>query len=142
MALYRKIVTKREGTKRLYQLFTYQISLTYSYCSKQKLTSVVILIIPNFLAIFVQKMSKTKIKLFNVTFLNFGFILKVTTLIIQIAGIFKTVMNPGITQNFAAQFFLSIPYLATKTSWFVVLRLIVTSHSGKIQKMIMIVYYY
>ena len=39
-------------------------------------------------------------------------------------------MNPGIAQNFAAQFFLSIPYLATKTSWLAVLPLIVTSHSG------------
>ena len=28
-------------------------------------------------------------------------------------------MNPGIAQNVAVQFFLSIPYLATKTSWFV-----------------------
>ena len=35
-------------------------------------------------------MSKTKIKLFSVTFENFGFILNVTTLIIQITGIFKT----------------------------------------------------
>ena len=32
----------------------------------------------------------------------------------------------------AAQFFLSIPYIATKTSWLVVLTVIVTSHSGKI----------
>ena len=37
------------STNRLCQLFTYHISLTYSYCSKQKLTSCVILIIPNFL---------------------------------------------------------------------------------------------
>ena len=156
MALYGKTVTKIEGhwifslkrqnlvlpKYRLCQLFTYQISLSYSYCSKQKLFSFVILIIPNFLARFVQKMSKTKIKLFSVTFVNFGFILNVTTLIIQITGIFKTVMNPGIAQNVAAQFFLSILYLATKTSWLVVLTLIVTSHSGKIQKMIMIVHYY
>ena len=155
MALYGKTVTKREGhwilslkgqnlvllNYRLCQLFTYQISLTYSYCSKQKLTSCVILIIPNFLARFVQKMSKTKIKLFSVTFVNFGFILNVTTLIIQITGIIKTVMNPGFEQNNAAQFFLSIPYLATKTTWFAVLTVIVTSHSGKIQKMTLIVHY-
>ena len=31
------------------------LDFTYSYCSKQKLTSCVILIIPNFLARFVQK---------------------------------------------------------------------------------------
>ena len=63
------------------KLFIYQISLTNSYCSKQKLTSCVILIIPNFLARFVQKMSMSKIKLFSVTFVNFEFILNVTTLI-------------------------------------------------------------
>ena len=114
----------------------------YSYCSKQKLTSCVKLIVPNFLPRFVQKMSKTKIKLLSVTFVNFRFILNVTTLIIQITGIFKTVMNPGIAQNVAAQFSLSIPYLATKTSQLAVLTLIVTSHSGKIQKMTMKVHCY
>ena len=140
MALYGKTVTKREGhwilslkgqnlvllNYRLCQLFTYQISLTYSYCSKQKLTSCVILIIPNFLARFVQKMSKTKIKLFSVTSVNFGFILNATTLIIQITGVFKRCLL----------------YLAIQTSWLAVLTLIVTSNSGKIQKMIMIVHYY
>ena len=52
--------------------------------------------IPNFLARLVQKMSKTKIKLFSVTSVNLGFMLDVTTLIIYNTGIFKTVMNPGI----------------------------------------------
>ena len=63
---------------------------------------------------------------------NFGFILNVTTLIIYITGIFRTVINPGTAQDVAAQFFLSIPYLVTKTSWLVILTLIVTSHSEKI----------
>ena len=90
----------------------------------------------------VQKMSKTKIKLFSVTSVNFRFISNVRTLIIQITGTFKTMMNPGLSQNVAAQFFLSIPYLAAKTSWLVLLTLIVTSQSGRIQKMIMIVLYY
>ena len=43
-----------------------------------------------------QKMLKTKIKLFSVTSVNFGFKLNVAHLIIQITGMFKTVMNPGI----------------------------------------------
>ena len=68
------------------------------------------------------------------TSVKFGFILNVTTFIIQTTGILKTVMNPSIAQNIAAQSFLSILYLATKTSWLAVLTLIVTSHSGKIQK--------
>ena len=38
-------------------------------------------------------------------------------------------MNPGIAQNVAAQFFLSIPYLAPNTFCLVVLTLIVTSHT-------------
>ena len=40
-------------------------------------------------------------------------------------------MNPGIAQNVAAQYLLSTPYQATKTSWLVALTLTVTSHSGK-----------
>ena len=95
-------------------------------------------IIPHFLARFVQKMSMTKVKMFSVTSVIFEFILNVTTLIIQITGIFKTVMNLGIVQNVAAQFFLSTPYQATTSSQFVVLTLIVTSHSGKIWKIIII----
>ena len=72
-----------KSNNRLFYIFTYQISLTNSYyCSKQKLTLCVILIIPNFLARFVQKMSMTKIKLFSVTSVSFGFILNITTLII------------------------------------------------------------
>ena len=90
----------------------------------------------------VQKMSKTEIKLFSVTSANFRFVSNVRALIIQITGTSKTVMNLGLSQNVAAQFFLSIPYLAAKTSWLVVLTLIVTSQSGRIQKMIMIVLYY
>ena len=39
----------------------------------------------------------------------------------------KAVMNPGIAQNVAAQFFHLTPYQATKTSWLVVLTLTVTS---------------
>ena len=41
-------------------------------------------IIPNFLAGFAQKMYMTKIKVFNVTFVNFGFILHITILIIRL----------------------------------------------------------
>ena len=51
-------------------------------CCKQGLTSCVISLIPNFLAGFVKKMYLTKIKLFSVTSVNFGFILNVTILII------------------------------------------------------------
>ena len=75
-------------------------------------------------------MSMAKIKLFSVTSVKFGSILNVTNLIIQITCIFKTVMNPGITQIIAAQFFLSTPYQTTKTSCFVVQTLITTSHRG------------
>ena len=51
-----------------------------------------------------------KVKLFNMTSGNFGFILNLTILIIQITVIFKTVMNPVIAQNVAAQFFPSTPH--------------------------------
>ena len=34
-------------------------------------------------------------------------------------------MNPGISQNVAAQFFVSSPYLVTETTW-----LVVASHGG------------
>ena len=40
------------------------------------------LIIQNFLEGFMRKMYMTKIKLFNVTSVNFGFILNVTILVI------------------------------------------------------------
>ena len=73
-----------------------------------------------------------KDKLLSVTYVNFGFILNVTTLIIWITGIFKTMVNPGIALNVAAQFFLSTPYQATKTSWLIVLTLTIISHIGKI----------
>ena len=56
-------------------------SQNYSVVNRNQ-TSCVISIIPNFLAGFVQKMSMTKIKLFSVTSVNFGFILNVTNLII------------------------------------------------------------
>ena len=44
------------------------------------------------------------------TSVNFGFILNLTILIIHITLIFKTVMNPVIAQNVAAQCFPSTPY--------------------------------
>ena len=56
----------------------------------------------------------------------------VTILIIHITDTFKTETNPGIAYNVAGQFFFSASYQVTKTSWLVVLVLIVTSHSGKI----------
>ena len=40
-------------------------------------------------------MSMAKLKLLSVTFVNFRFVLNVTTLNIQITGIFKTVMSPN-----------------------------------------------
>ena len=113
----------------------------YSVVNRNK-TSRIISIIPNLFTGFERKMSMVKIKLFSVTSVNFGFILNVTNLIIQITGIFKTVMNPGIVQIVAAQFFLSTPYQTTKTSWLVVQTLITTSHSGEIQNMIMIAHYH
>ena len=58
----------------------------------------------------VLKMSMTKIKLFNVTFKNIGFLLNITTLSIQIIDIFKPVMNPVTAQNVVARFFFLIPY--------------------------------
>ena len=69
-------------------LVTYQISFIRSKS--------VMSIIPNFLPGFVQKMYMTKIKLFNVTSVNFRSILNVTILITEITDIFKAVMNPGI----------------------------------------------
>ena len=63
-------------------LVSCKISFTRSKCSKQNLTSCVMSIITNFLEVFVEKMYMTKIKLFNVTSVNFGFILNVTILII------------------------------------------------------------
>ena len=71
-----------------------------------------------------------KVDLISVTSANFGFILNVLILIIWITGIFKTVNNPGIAQNVAAKLFLSTTFQVTKTSWFVVLVLIVASCSG------------
>ena len=56
----------------------------------KKLNPCVISLIPDFVAGFVQKMSMTRMKLFNVTFVNLGFILNITILIIWIKGIFKT----------------------------------------------------
>ena len=81
----------------------------------------------------------TKINLLRVISVNFRFVLNVTNSIIQITGNYKTVMNSGIAQNVAAQIFFSTPYQATQSSWFVVQTLIATSHSGKIQKMILTV---
>ena len=45
------------------------------------------------------------IKLFNVTFVNIGFLLNVTTLTIQITDISKPVMNSGTAQFVAERFF-------------------------------------
>ena len=87
-------------------------------------------------------MSMAKIKLFSETSVNFGFILNVTNLIIEITGIFRTVMNLGIVQIVAAQFFLSTSYQATKSSWLVVQTLIATSHSGEISNTILIAHYH
>ena len=77
-------------------------------------------------------MSLTKIKLFSVTPVNFGFILKVTILIIYTTGINKTATNPGIAWNVAAEFCLLTPYLVTKTSSFVVQTLIIIALIGQI----------
>ena len=49
-----------------FSYLSYQITLTRWKCIKQKVTSCVMLIIPNFLAGFLQKMYMTKIKLFSV----------------------------------------------------------------------------
>ena len=78
-------------------------------------------------------MSMTKIKLFNVTFVNMQFILNVTTLSIQITDIFKPVMNHGTAQNVAARFFLLISYVI-KTSQLVVQILIAVLCHGKDKK--------
>ena len=100
--------------------FNYQILFIKSKCSKEKLSSSVISIFPNFFAEFVQKISMTKIKLLSVTFVKFGFILNVTILIVQITGIFKTfeILQHNINS-------LSTPYQATKPSSLVVPVLIV-----------------
>ena len=69
----------------------------------------------------------TKIK----TFVNIGFILNVTTLIIQATDIFKPVMNPGTAQNVATRFFLLTHYHVIKTFQLAVQILIVVLCSGK-----------
>ena len=74
-----------------------------------------------------------KIKLFNVTFVNIGVILNVTTLTIQITDIFKPVMNHCTAQNVAARFFLLIPYVI-KTSQLVAQILIAVLCCGKDKK--------
>ena len=48
---------------------------------------------------------------YDLCFVNIGFILNVTTLIIWITNIFKTVMNPGTANNVTARSFLLTPYL-------------------------------
>ena len=63
---------------------TYQILLTKSQCSKQKLTSCVISIILNLLEGFVQKMFLTKIRLSFVTSVNYGFLLNVTIFLFRL----------------------------------------------------------
>ena len=64
-------------------------------------------------------------KAVHMTSVNFGFISNVTILVIQITDIYKTMMNPVIAQNLAAQIFLSTLYQVTKISWLVVSVLIV-----------------
>ena len=81
----------------------------------------------------------TKIKLFSVTSLNFGFILNATILIIQTTVIFKSATNPGIAQNVAVQYFLLTPYLVRKAPSLVVQTLIIITLIGYIQKMIIII---
>ena len=95
MALIRKIlpktlcilISKRARPCSLNtSLVTYHI-ITYTHKTQDQSvvnreTSCVMSIIPSFHAGFVQKMYMTKIKLFNVTSVNFGFILNVTILII------------------------------------------------------------
>ena len=106
------------------QLVTHQISLKKLQCSKQKLNLMCNINYPKFPSCRIcAKNVHTKIKIFSMTSVNFGFILTVINLIIWVTGIFKTVMNPGIVQIVAAQFFLSTPYQATKT-WLVVQTLI------------------
>ena len=122
-------------TNRLCYLsdFTYK-----SQCSKQKLTSCIILIIPNFLTRFVQKISMTKIKLFSVTSVNFGFILNVITLIIQITDIFQNCDESWNYIECCSTIFPFNSLSCNKNFLFVVLTLTVTSHSGNIQIMIII----
>ena len=124
------------------QLVTHQISLTKLQCSKQKLNLMCNISYSKFPCRICAKNVHGKDKLFSGTSVNFGFILNVTNLTIQITGIFKTVMNPVIVQIVAAQFFLSTPYQATNFFWLVVQTLITTSHSGEIQNMIMIAHYH
>ena len=64
-----------------YHIITY-IHKTQDQSVVNRKTSCVMSIIPSFHAGFVKKMYMTKKKLFNVTSVNFGFILNVTILII------------------------------------------------------------
>ena len=77
-------------------------------------------------------MCMKKIKLFSMTSVNFRLILSVTAQSVSITDIFKTVMNPGIACHVVAKIFLSAPYQATTTFWFVVPISILTSCSGEI----------
>ena len=52
----------------------------------------------------------------DLCFVNIGFILNVTKLIIWITDTFKAVMNPGTAYNVAARSFLLKPYHMAKTS--------------------------
>ena len=110
MALIRKIlprtlcilISKRTRPCSLNtSLVTYHIIIythkTQDQSVVNRKTSCVMSIIPSFRAGFVQKMYlMTKIKLFSVTSVNFGFIFSVTILIIWIIDIYKTVINPCI----------------------------------------------
>ena len=105
MALHTTSLKGQSCSTNFVQLVAHQISLTKSQCSKQKLNLMCNISHLKFPSL--QKVSMTKTKLFSVISVNFGFMLNVTTLIIQITGIFKTVVNPGIAQNVTAQFSLS-----------------------------------
>ena len=120
--------------RQLYKLLTYQISLAKPKRNKQKLASCVISVILNSLARCVQKMCLTKVKLFSVTSVNFGFLLNVP---------FKLYVNYIYLQNCDEScycidcrriIFLSTPYQVTKTSTSVVLVQILTSCCEKIQE--------
>ena len=139
---YQSKRTRSCTTNCVYQ-FTHQISLTKLQCSKQKLNLMYNTNHPKFPCRICAKNVRGNNKAVQCDLCELGSILNVTNLIIyQIKGTFKTAMNPGIVQILAAQFFLSMPYQTTKTSWLVVQTLITASHSGEIQNRIMIAHYH
>ena len=98
------ITLKGQGLSQLIVLASYLSDLIHKIkCRKKKLAWCLTLIIPDF-AGFMEKMFMTKIKLFSVISVNFGFIFNVTNInyldsissFILYIYIFKPVMNPGI----------------------------------------------